>query len=60
MIRKTTRFLRILLAFEAAGLDAIALHADTWHDDLDPEVSAQLVQTSAQASFPFGKDESKS
>ena len=23
------------------------------HDDLDPEVSAQLVQTSAQASFPL-------
>ena len=35
--------------FEAAELDAIALLADTWNDDLDPEVSAQLVQASAQA-----------
>ena len=34
---------------EAAELDAIALLADTWDDDLDPEVSAQLVQGSAQA-----------
>ena len=33
--------------FEAAELDAIALLADTWNDDLDPEVSAQLVQASA-------------
>ena len=35
--------------YEAAELDAIALLADTWDDSLDPEVSAQLVQASAQA-----------
>ena len=33
--------------FEAAELDAIALLADTWNGDLDPEVSAQLVHASA-------------
>ena len=33
--------------FEAAELDAIALLADTWDDNLDPEVSAQLVPASA-------------
>ena len=42
--RKTTRFLRMFLwddvtVFEAAELDAIALLADTWDNDLDPEVS---------------------
>ena len=45
--------------FEAAGLDAIALLADTWNDDLDPEVSAQLVQASVQAYFSFGKEKGK-
>ena len=30
-------------------LDAIALLADTWDNDLAPDVSAQLVQVSAQA-----------
>ena len=40
--------------FEAAGLDAIALLAD-----LDPEVSAQLVQASAQAYFFFRKTKEK-
>ena len=35
--------------FEAAELDVIALLADTWNDDLHAEVSAQLVQASAQA-----------
>ena len=28
----------------AAELDVIALLADTWDNDLNPEVSAQLVQ----------------
>ena len=42
--------------YEAAELDAIALLADTWNDDLVLEVSAQLVQASAQAYFSFGKD----
>ena len=42
--------------FEAAELDAIALLADTGNDDLDPEVSAQLVQVSAHAYLSFGKD----
>ena len=37
-------------------MDAIALFADTWDDDLDPEVSAQLVQASAQAYLSFGKE----
>ena len=43
------------LFFEAAKLDAIALLADTWNDDLDPEVSAQLVQANVQADLSFGK-----
>ena len=30
--------------FGAAEVDAIALLADTWDNDLDPEVSAQLVE----------------
>ena len=34
--------------YEAADLDAIAPLADTWDNDLDSEVSAQLVQVSAQ------------
>ena len=41
---------------EAAELDAIALLADTWDNDLDPEVSAQLVQASVQAYLSFGKE----
>ena len=41
--------------FEAAKLDAIALLADTWNDDLDPEVSAQLVQANVQTDLSFGK-----
>ena len=41
--------------FEAAELDAIALLADTWDNDLDPEVSAQLVQANAQAYFCLRK-----
>ena len=45
--------------FEAAELDAIALLADTWDTDLDPEVSAQLVQASAPACFSFGKEKGK-
>ena len=45
--------------FEAAELDAIALLADTWNDDLDPEVSAQLVQASAQDYLSFGKEKGK-
>ena len=34
--------------FEIAELDEIALLADIWDSDLHPEVSAQLVQASAQ------------
>ena len=45
--------------FEAAELDAITLLADTWNDDLDPEVSAQLVQASAQAYFSCGRRKGK-
>ena len=44
---------------EAAGLDAITLFADTWDNDLDPEVSAQLVQASAQVYLSFGKEKGK-
>ena len=40
-------------------MDAIALLADTGNDDLDPEVSAHLVQASAQAYLSFGKDKGK-
>ena len=42
--------------FEAPELDALALLADTWDIDLDPDVSAQLVQASAQAYLSFGKE----
>ena len=45
--------------FEAAELDAIALRADTWDDNLDPEVSAPLVQASAQALFLVWKGQRK-
>ena len=44
---------------EAAKLDAIALFADTWNDDLDTEVSAQLVQASALAFLSFGRTKEK-
>ena len=37
-----------VIVYEAAELDAIALLADTWDTDFDPELSAQL-QASAQA-----------
>ena len=39
--------------FEVAELDAIALLADTWDNDLGPEVSAQLVKANAQAYLSF-------
>ena len=45
--------------YDAAELDEIALFADTWNDDLDPEASAHLVQASAQAYLSFGKDKRK-
>ena len=45
--------------YEAAGLDAIALLADTWDVDLDPEVSAQLVQDNVQAFLSLGKEKGK-
>ena len=41
---------------EAGELDAIALLADTWDNNLDPEVSAQLVQANVQAYLSFGKE----
>ena len=44
---------------EAAELDAITLLVDTWDHDLDPEVSAQLVQANAQAYLSFGKEKGK-
>ena len=45
--------------FEAAELDAIALLADMWDNDLDPKVSAQLVQASAQAYLSHGEGKGK-
>ena len=42
--------------FGAAELDAIALLAGTWDNDLDPEVGAQLVQANVQAYLYFGKE----
>ena len=39
--------------FEAAEFDAIALLADTWDNDLAPEVSAQLVRANVRAYFSF-------
>ena len=46
--------------FEAGELDAIALLADTWDDDLDLEVSALLVQSECTSfTFSFGKDKGK-
>ena len=44
---------------ETAELDAIALHADTWDNDLDPDVSAQLVQASAEAYLSVGKEKGR-
>ena len=40
-------------------MDAMALFEDTWNDDLDPEVSAQQLQASAQAYLSFGKEKGK-
>ena len=37
-------------------MDEIALLADTWDNELDPEVSAQLVQANVQAYLSFGQD----
>ena len=46
---------------EADELDAIALLADTWDNDLDPEVSAQLGnKANVQAYLSFGKETGKS
>ena len=44
---------------EAAELGAVALLADTWDNDLDPEMSAQLVQANAEAYLSFGKEKGK-
>ena len=54
MTRKTTRFSSYVAQNDVTVFEAAEL--DTWNDDLDPEVSAQLVQASAQAYFSFGKD----
>ena len=40
-------------------MDANALLADTWNNDLDPEVNAQLVQANVQAYFSVGKEKGK-
>ena len=61
--RKRSVFSIIVLddvtVFEAAELDAIALLADMWDNDPDAEVSAQLVQASAQAYFSHGEGKVK-
>ena len=44
---------------EAAELDAIALLADTRDNDLDPEVSARVVQANAQAYLSVEKIDRK-
>ena len=44
---------------EAVEFDAIAHLAHTWDNDLDPEVSVQLVQANVQAYFSFGKEKGK-
>ena len=44
---------------EAAEFDAVALLADTWDNDLDPEVSVQLLHANVQAYFSFGKENGK-
>ena len=44
-----------LLFSQAAELDEITLLADTRDNDLDPEVSAQLVQANVRAYFSFRK-----
>ena len=64
MMRKMTRFsscvaLDDVTVFEAAELDAIALLADTWNADLDPEASAQLLQVTVQAYLSFGKEKKR-
>ena len=41
---------------EAAELDEISLLADTRDNELDPDVSAQLVQANVQAYLSFGQD----
>ena len=41
--------------FVTAELDAIALLADTWDNDLDPEGSALLVQSNVRAYLSFEK-----
>ena len=40
-------------------MDAISLLADTRDNELDPEVSAQLVQANVQAYLSFGQDTGK-
>ena len=44
----------------SAELDGIALLAETWNDNLDPEVCAKLVQANVRAHLSFGKEKGKS
>ena len=44
---------------EAGELDELALLADTWNNDIDPEVSAQLVQNQCTSLHFFQKGEKK-
>ena len=57
---ETTRFLCVALDdvtfYETAELDAIALLDDTWDSDLDPEVSVQQEQVSAQVCLSFANE----
>ena len=45
--------------FEAAELDLFALLADTWDNDIDLKLGAQLVQACAQAYLSLRKGERK-
>ena len=45
--------------FEAAEFDAIALLADTWDNDLDPDVSKCTTGASERTSLPFLRKEEK-
>ena len=47
------------VALEVAELGAVALLADTWNNDFDPVVSAQLIQANVQACLSFGKEKGK-
>ena len=63
-MRKMTRFLRMLLWMKSLfwrQLNGMQLlfFADTWDNDLDLDVSAQLVQAKVQGYLSFGTETEK-